>query len=59
MCIRDRLVFPWELENFGNALTFQIYGMFALIGLIFIVLKLPETKGKSLEELERLLVKDR
>lgn len=49
--------FPWELENFGSSLTFLIYGVFAALGLIFIVLKLPETKGKSLEELESILVK--
>ena len=49
--------FPWELENLGSSMTFLIYGVFAAIGLIFIVAKLPETKGKSLEELESLLVK--
>ncbi|MEM8906772.1 MAG: MFS transporter, partial [Bacteroidota bacterium] len=53
-----QLVFPWELENFGSSLTFFIYGLFAVLGLIFIILKLPETKGRSLEELEKLLVKN-
>jgi MFS family permease len=53
-----QVVFPWELENLGSSLTFMIYGVFALLGLIFIILKLPETKGKSLEELEELLVKN-
>lgn len=52
-----QLVFPWELETLGSATTFMIYGIFAVLGLIFIVAKLPETKGKSLEELEELLVK--
>jgi MFS family permease len=52
-----QLVFPWELENFGNAVTFLIYGAFAVIGLIFIMRILPETKGKSLEELEIDLVR--
>ena len=52
-----QLVFPWELETLGSSMTFLIYGVFALLGLIFIVLVLPETKGKSLEELEELLVK--
>ena len=47
-----QLVFPWELSNFGNALTFFIFGAIAFIG-FFIMLKiLPETKGKSLEALE-------
>ena len=53
-----QLVFPWELANFGSAITFLIYGLFAAIGLVFVVLVLPETKGRSLEELETLLVKN-
>lgn len=52
-----QFVFPWELSTLGSSTTFFIYGVFALIGLIFIVFKLPETKGKSLEELEHVLVK--
>ncbi|MDA3929558.1 MAG: sugar porter family MFS transporter [Prolixibacteraceae bacterium] len=52
-----QLVFPWELENLGNAGTFVIYGVFGLLGLIFVLIFLPETKGKSLEELETILVK--
>jgi MFS family permease len=52
-----QLVFPWELENFGNSVTFLIYGVFAIIGLLFIMRVLPETKGKSLEELEIELVR--
>ena len=47
-----QLVFPWELSNFGNALTFFIFGIIALIGLFFMIKVVPETKGKSLEELE-------
>nr|WP_289846887.1 MFS transporter [Maribacter dokdonensis] len=52
-----QLVFPWQLSNLGNSLTFLLYAIFAIIGLLFIVAKVPETKGKSLEELEKLLVK--
>ena len=51
-----QLVFPWELENLGNAMTFLIYGIFAVVGLIFVLRLVPETKGKSLEELEKILV---
>jgi hypothetical protein len=50
-------VFPWELANLGSAGTFLIYGAFALAGLIFVWLYVPETRGKSLEDLENLLVK--
>ncbi|MEE4164048.1 MAG: sugar porter family MFS transporter [Woeseiaceae bacterium] len=49
------LVFPWELETFGNSTTFLIYAAFAIVGLVFIMRILPETKGKSLEELEASL----
>jgi SP family arabinose:H+ symporter-like MFS transporter len=51
-----QLVFPWELENIGPSTTFLIYGVFAVIGLIFVWRTLPETKGRSLEELEAELV---
>ncbi len=51
-----QLVFPWELDNFGPATTFLIYGSFAIIGLVFVTRMLPETKGKSLEELQAQLV---
>ncbi len=50
-------IFPWELEYLGSAMTFAIYGVFAVLGLIFIIRVIPETKGKSLEELEAQLVK--
>ncbi|MEP4300133.1 MAG: MFS transporter, partial [Paraglaciecola sp.] len=53
-----QLLFPWELANLGAAFTFAFYGGFALIGLAIILKFLPETKGKSLEELETILIKD-
>ncbi|MEI6048585.1 MAG: sugar porter family MFS transporter [Bacteroidota bacterium] len=52
-----QLIFPWELATLGSTGTFLLYGIFAFIGLLFIVKLLPETKGKSLEELESILVK--
>ncbi len=50
-----QFVFPWELSTIGSSLTFLIYGLFAFAGLIFIIRVIPETKGKSLEELEKTL----
>jgi hypothetical protein len=47
-----QLVFPWQLENFGNSTTFLVYAAFALVGLPLVYWLLPETKGKSLEALE-------
>jgi MFS family permease len=51
-------IFPWQLETLGNAGTFLIYGLFAVVGLVFVMRILPETKGRSLEELETILVRD-
>lgn len=52
-----QLVFPWELSVFGSAGTFLLYGIFAAVGLVFILMLIPETKGKSLEELEPILIR--
>jgi sugar porter (SP) family MFS transporter len=52
-----QFIFPWELANLGNAITYLIYGLFALVGFLIFWRVLPETKGKSLEEIERELVK--
>ena len=51
-----QLIFPWELNNLGTSMTFMIYGIFGLIGLVLIWRYLPETKGKTLEELEAELI---
>jgi sugar porter (SP) family MFS transporter len=51
------LVFPWQLQALGSSTTFLIYGVLAVAGLAFVMRVLPETKGRSLEELESLLVK--
>jgi MFS family permease len=52
-----QLVFPWELENLGIATTFLLYGLFAVAGLLLVMWLLPETKGRSLEQLEKELVR--
>lgn len=52
-----QLVFPWELKYLGSGTTFLIYGLLAVAGLLFVVRVVPETKGKSLEEIEDALVK--
>lgn len=47
-----QFLFPWELATFGAGFTFLTYAIFALIGLIFVSKYLPETKGKSLEQIQ-------
>lgn len=50
-------VFPWELSNLGNSLSFLIFGLIATAGFLLMLKILPETKGKSLEEIEAQYVK--
>ena len=52
-----QLVFPVELATLGAAITFGLYGVFAAIGLALVMWLLPETKGKSLEELETIFAR--
>ena len=52
-----QLVFPWELSNLGNYVTFFIFGAIAVAGFFVLLKILPETKGKSLEELGITLIK--
>jgi sugar porter (SP) family MFS transporter len=46
------LTFPFLNRAFGASGTFWIYGIICVAGFIYIMKKLPETKGKSLEEIE-------
>lgn len=50
------LSFPHFLFSFGATWTFSIYGLLSLFALAFFAKYIPETKGKSLEQLEKLLV---
>jgi MFS family permease len=50
-------VFPAQLEFMGSGNTYLIYSFFGLLTLIFVWQFVPETKGKSLEELESKLIK--
>lgn len=50
--------FPLLNTALGSYGTFWIYAGICLAGFVFFTAKLPETKGKSLEELEKELVKD-
>ncbi|WP_111977179.1 MFS transporter [Algibacillus agarilyticus] len=50
-------LFPWSLSNFGAANVFLMYSMIGLGGLIIMFFILPETKGKTIEAIEKDLVK--
>jgi len=53
-----QLIFPWELSNLGNAMSFFLFGAIAFIGFFVLLKILPETKGKSLEEIENEFVRN-
>lgn len=49
--------FPFLNKSFGTGGTFGLYAFICLLGFWFIKSRIPETKGKSLEELEKELIK--
>lgn len=50
--------FPYLNNTLGASGTFWLYGFICLIGFLFVYFKLPETKNKSLEEIETLLFRE-
>jgi MFS family permease len=50
-------LFPWQLDTFGAANIFLMYGFIGAMGFIVMYFILPETKGKSIELIEKELVK--
>lgn len=49
--------FPFLTSHFGSSLTFALYAFLAIAAFFYILIKLPETKGKSLEQIEKLFIK--
>lgn len=45
--------FPIAIDRIGSTNTFFIYAVMAFLSMLFIVFGLPETKGKSLEEISK------
>ncbi len=43
----------WLIEKFNRAFPFWIYGSMCAVLVIFVLLFVPETKGKTLEEIEK------
>ncbi len=50
--------FPFLNKALGTAGTFWIYTAICAAGLVFFLLRMPETKGKSLEQLEKEMVNE-
>lgn len=55
-CCTLTFSFPSLNASLGSSGTFWIYSAICLLSACFFLFRLPETKGKSLEELERELV---
>jgi MFS transporter, SP family, arabinose:H+ symporter len=50
-------LFPVMNQYFGMPVTFLIHGLICFVYFLFVQRSVPETKGKSLEEIEKLLQK--
>jgi len=47
-------LFPWMMAEMGGALTFGFLSLMGVILLLFTIKFVPETKGKTLEEIEMI-----
>jgi SP family sugar porter-like MFS transporter len=55
-CFTLTYTFPLLNALLGSAGTFWLYAAICAVGFVFCRAKLPETKGKTLEQIERELV---
>ncbi|MDJ0748213.1 MAG: sugar porter family MFS transporter [Woeseiaceae bacterium] len=52
-----QFIFPVELAHFGPVITFSIFAITAVVFLVLLTWLMPETRGRSLEELEKELAR--
>ena len=55
-CFLLTFTFPMLNTQLGAAGTFSLYAVICVLGFVFICFKLPETKNKTLEQIEKDLV---
>jgi len=55
-CFILTYTFPLLNGKLGPARTFWLYAIICVVGFLYVFVKLPETKGKSLEQIERELL---
>ncbi|MFZ1933456.1 MAG: sugar porter family MFS transporter [Thermoguttaceae bacterium] len=55
-CFLLTYTYPLLAEGIGTANTFWVYAAICAVGFVFTLRNLPETKGKTLEEIEKELV---
>lgn len=56
-CTIVTIAFPIMLEKLSGGVTFLIFALICLANLLYVVKYVPETKGKTLEELEKEFAK--
>ncbi len=52
-CFILTYTFPLLNAQLGSAGTFWLYAAICVVGFLFILVRLPETKGKTLEQIEK------
>jgi MFS transporter, SP family, arabinose:H+ symporter len=55
-CILVGQTFPWLLRHVGASWTFWLYALTTPVAFLFVLFFVPETKGKSLEQIERQFI---
>jgi MFS family permease len=56
-CTIVSIAFPVMLEKLSGGITFLIFALICLANLLYVLRYVPETKGKTLEELEKEFAK--
>ncbi len=56
-CTIVTIAFPIMLEKLSGGITFLIFALICLANLLYVIKYVPETKGKTLEELEKEFAK--
>lgn len=58
MCYRDvsYVILFLILDAFGLSGAFWLFACICSVGLVFVILYVPETQGKSLEDIERKMM---
>lgn len=56
-CTVVTIVFPIMLERLSGGITFLIFALICLANLLYVLKYVPETKGRTLEELEKEFAK--
>jgi MFS family permease len=55
-CLTLTYSFPFLNQGLGTARTYWLYAAICAVGFVVIRWKLPETKGRTLEEIEKRLI---